>query len=72
MRAGLPQPLPAPTAAPKPFVAERAEAGGAAWGLGLHARARGLLAEDRDAEALFERSLDHLARSGVRASASHR
>ena len=46
-------------------LSERAEAGGAAWGLGLLTRARALLAEDRDAEGLYEESLDHLARSGV-------
>jgi DNA-binding CsgD family transcriptional regulator len=46
-------------------LSERAEAGGAAWGLGLLARARALLAEDRDAERRYEQSLEHLARSGV-------
>ena len=46
-------------------LSERAEAGGAPWGLGLLARARALLAEDDDAEAHYEQSLDHLARSGV-------
>jgi hypothetical protein len=46
-------------------LSERAEAGGAARGLDLLTRARALLAEDRDAEALYEESLDHLARSGV-------
>jgi hypothetical protein len=42
-------------------LSERAEAGGAARGLDLLTRARALLAEDRDAEALYEESLDHLA-----------
>jgi DNA-binding CsgD family transcriptional regulator len=46
-------------------LSERAEAGGAPWGLGLLGRARALLAEDCDAEALYEQSLAHLARSGV-------
>jgi DNA-binding CsgD family transcriptional regulator len=46
-------------------LSERAEAGGAPWGLGLLARGRALLAPDRDAELLFEQSLDQLARSGV-------
>jgi DNA-binding CsgD family transcriptional regulator len=46
-------------------LAERAEAGAAPWGLGLLARARALLADDRDAEPLYEQSLDHLSRSGV-------
>jgi hypothetical protein len=46
-------------------LSERAEASGASWGLGLLARARALLAEDCDAEALYEESLAQLARSGV-------
>ena len=46
-------------------LSERAEASGAPWGLGLLARARALLAEDCDAEALYEQSLAQLARSGV-------
>jgi DNA-binding CsgD family transcriptional regulator len=46
-------------------LAERAEAGGAPWGLGLLARARALLSGDREAEALYERSLEQLTRSGV-------
>jgi DNA-binding CsgD family transcriptional regulator len=48
-------------------LSERAEAGGASLGLGLLARARALLAEDREAEGLYEQSLDHLARSGATA-----
>jgi DNA-binding CsgD family transcriptional regulator/tetratricopeptide (TPR) repeat protein len=46
-------------------LSERAEASGAPWGLGLLARARALLAEDCDAETLYEQSLAQLARSGV-------
>jgi hypothetical protein len=52
-------------------LSERAEAGGAARGLDLLTRARALLAEDRDAEALYEESLDHLARSGVATALAH-
>jgi DNA-binding CsgD family transcriptional regulator len=46
-------------------LSERAEATGLPWGLGLLARSRALLADDADAEALYEEALDQLARSGV-------
>jgi DNA-binding CsgD family transcriptional regulator len=44
---------------------ERATASQSAWGLGLLARARALLASDADAEALYLQALDHLNRSCV-------
>jgi DNA-binding CsgD family transcriptional regulator len=44
---------------------ERAESSATPWGLGLLARARALVADDEDAEALYLRALDHLGRSGV-------
>jgi DNA-binding CsgD family transcriptional regulator len=46
-------------------LAERAEASGSPWGLGLLARSRALLADDADAEALYQEAIDQLGRSGV-------
>ena len=46
-------------------LSERALATGTPWGLGMRARARALLAEDDEAEALYEESLDQLEHSGV-------
>jgi DNA-binding CsgD family transcriptional regulator len=46
-------------------LAERALAGRTPWALGLLARARALVADDTDAEGLYQEALDHLGRSGV-------
>jgi DNA-binding CsgD family transcriptional regulator len=46
-------------------LSERTVASGTLWGLGLRARSRALLAEDGDAEALYEEAVDLLEHSGV-------
>jgi DNA-binding CsgD family transcriptional regulator/tetratricopeptide (TPR) repeat protein len=46
-------------------LAERALAARTPWALGLLARARALMADDKDAEALYQEALDHLGSSGV-------
>jgi DNA-binding CsgD family transcriptional regulator len=46
-------------------LSERALASGMPWGLGLLARSRALLADDADAEGLYEEALGHFERSGV-------
>ena len=44
-------------------LSKRALAGGAAWGLGLLARSRALLAEDTHAESFYRDAIGHLERS---------
>ncbi|MGE2716089.1 AAA family ATPase [Mycolicibacterium litorale] len=46
-------------------IEERAGASGTPWGLGAMASARALLADDEDADRLFNEALDHLGRSRV-------
>jgi DNA-binding CsgD family transcriptional regulator len=48
-------------------LAAKAQATGTAWARGIEARARGLLAEDGDADRWFRTAIDQLGRTGVRA-----
>ena len=48
-------------------LAGKAHAAGTDWALGIDARSRALLSEDDRAEDSFQKAIDHLSRTGVRA-----
>ncbi|MBV8997700.1 MAG: hypothetical protein JO304_01485, partial [Solirubrobacterales bacterium] len=48
-------------------LAGKAHATGTEWALGIDARSRALLSEDDRAEDAFQKAIDHLSRTGVRA-----
>jgi len=51
-------------------LARKAHATGTDWALGIDARSRALLSEDDRAEDFFQKAIDHLSRTGVRAELS--
>jgi DNA-binding CsgD family transcriptional regulator len=48
------------------WISQTAEASGSDWGLGIKTRCAALLSEGKEAESLYQLSIDHLERVGVR------